>query len=158
MEGDLGHQCRQGEHDVEVRHRQQLGLSGGEPLGARPPLALRAMPVAARVIGAADQAALGAGLGVPAQRRRSAQFNRAHHSPLDAAQVTVVQAAIRLAVAAEDIRHFQAGRHEAAGSGRRHDLQVQPVERAFGPPDQPVRDLAYSAPCSTGWHGPTAPE
>ena len=49
-------------------------------------------------------------------------------------------AAIGLAVAAEDIRHFQAGRHDAAGSGGRHDLQRQPVERALGPPDQAVRD------------------
>jgi hypothetical protein len=65
---------------------------------------------------------------------------RAHHPPLDAAQVSVMQAAIRLAVAAEDIRHFQASRHRAAGSGWRHDLQRQPVERALGPPDELVRD------------------
>jgi len=72
LEGDLGHRRRQGEHDVEVRHRQQFGLSVGEPLGARLPLALRAVSVAARVVSAADQAALGTGLGVAAQRRRPA--------------------------------------------------------------------------------------
>jgi hypothetical protein len=33
-------------------------------------------------------------------------------------------------VAAENIRHFQAGRHGAAGSSGRHDLQRQPVEGA----------------------------
>jgi hypothetical protein len=49
--GNLGHRRRQGEHDVEVLNRQQFGLSGGEPLGAGLPLALRAMPVAARVVG-----------------------------------------------------------------------------------------------------------
>ena len=75
-----------------------------------------------------------------AQRRRPAQLDGAHHPPLDAAQVSVMGAAIRFAVATEDIRHFQAGRHDAAGSGGRHDLQPQPVERALSPSDQPVRD------------------
>ena len=55
LEGDLGHRRRQGEDDVEVRHRQQLGLRCGQPFGARQPLALRAMPVAAGVVGDADQ-------------------------------------------------------------------------------------------------------
>ena len=100
---------------MEVRHRQQLGLPGGEPLGAGLALALRAVPVAAGVVGAADEAAIGAGLGVAAQRRRPAQLDGAHHPPLDAAQVTVMRAAIGIAVAAEDIRHFQTGRHGAAG-------------------------------------------
>jgi hypothetical protein len=68
LERDLGHRRRQREHDVEVRHWQQLGLPGGQPLRARLPLALRAMPVAAGVVGAADEATIGAGLGVAAQR------------------------------------------------------------------------------------------
>jgi hypothetical protein len=117
VEGDLGRRRRQGEHDVEVRHRQQLGLPCGEPLAARLPLTLRAMPVTARVVGAANEAALGAGLGMAAQRRRPAQRDSAHHPPLNATQVTVMRAAIGIAVATEDIRHFQAGRHDAAGSG-----------------------------------------
>jgi hypothetical protein len=49
-----------------------------------------------------------------------------------------MRAAIGIAVAAEDIRHFQAGRHDADGSGGRHYLQPQPVKRALGPSDQPV--------------------
>ncbi len=122
VEGDLGHRRRQGEYDVEVRHRQQLGLTGGKPLGACLPLALRAMPVAAGVVGAADEAAIGAGLGMAAQHRCPAQLDGAHYPPLDAAQVSVMGAAIRFAVAAKDIRHFQIGRHDAAGSGGRHDL------------------------------------
>ena len=121
VEGDLGHRCRQGEHDVEVRHRQ-LGLTGGKPLGAGLPLALRAMPVAAGVVGAADEAAIGAGFGMAAQHRCPAQLDGAHYPPLDAPQVSVMGAAIRFAVAAKDIRHFQIGRHDAAGSGGRHDL------------------------------------
>jgi hypothetical protein len=48
VERDLGGRCWQGEHDMEVRHRQQFGLALGEPIGARQTLALRAVPVATR--------------------------------------------------------------------------------------------------------------
>jgi transposase-like protein len=51
---------------------------------------------------------------------------RTHHPPLDAAQVSVMQAAIRLAVAAEDIRHFQASRHR----DRRVRLAARPPASA----------------------------
>ena len=40
LEGDLARQRWQGEDDVEVRHRQQFGLSVREPFGACQPLAL----------------------------------------------------------------------------------------------------------------------
>jgi hypothetical protein len=115
LEGDLGHRRRQREHDVEVWSWQQFGLPGGKPLSARLPLALRAMPVAAGIVGAADEAALGARLGVTAQRRRPTPLDGAHRPPLDAAEMTVMRAPIRIAVAAENIRHFQAGRQGAAG-------------------------------------------
>jgi hypothetical protein len=46
------------------------------------------------------------------------QLNSAHYAPLDAAEVAVMRAAIGLAAVAEDIRHFQTGRHGLAGSGR----------------------------------------
>ena len=35
--GDVGDRCWQREHDVEERHRQQLGLTFGEPLFAAAP-------------------------------------------------------------------------------------------------------------------------
>jgi len=41
---------RQGEDDVEVRHGQQLSRTRGQPLGARVPLALGTVPIAARVV------------------------------------------------------------------------------------------------------------
>ena len=157
LEGDLGDRRRQREHDMEIRHRQQLGLPGGQPCGAGLALALRAMPVAAGVVGDADQAAIRAVLGMAAQRRRPAQLDGAHHAPLDAAEMTVMGAAIGVAVAAEDIRHFQTGRHGAAGSGGRHHLQRQPVERALGSPDRARSRPACSAPCSTGWRGRAGP-
>ena len=89
------------------------------------------------VVGAADEAAIGAGLDMAAERRRATQLDGAHHPPLEAAQMTVMSAPIGIAVAAENIRHFQAGRHGAAGSSGWHDFQRQPVERAFGSLDEP---------------------
>ena len=47
LQRDGGNCCRHREDDVEIRHRQQLGLTIGKPLGASQALALRAVPVAA---------------------------------------------------------------------------------------------------------------
>jgi hypothetical protein len=54
LERDLSCRCRQGEDDVIVGYRQQLGLTCLEPFGACQALALRAMPVTAGVVSAAD--------------------------------------------------------------------------------------------------------
>jgi hypothetical protein len=72
LEGDLGGWGRQREDDMEVRHRQQLGLTRGKPLFAFLPLALWAMPVAAGIVGNTDRAAVLALLDVTAKRCRSA--------------------------------------------------------------------------------------
>ena len=149
---------RHGEDAMEVGDRQQLGLAGGQPLVARHPLALRAMPVAAGVVGAAHEAAIGTGLGVAAERCGPAQRDGAHHPPLDAAEMTIVGAPVGVAVAAEHVRHFQTGRQGIARS----------VRRAARPPGSTGQvgsgcagsgrsRLAYRAPCSTGWHDPAAP-
>ena len=45
--GDVGDGCRQREHDMEVRPRQQIGFARRKPVLCRRALALRAMPVAA---------------------------------------------------------------------------------------------------------------
>ena len=45
--GDIGDGRRQREHDMIVRHRQQIGFACGKPVFCRRSLALRAMPVAA---------------------------------------------------------------------------------------------------------------
>ena len=44
--GYIGDLSRQREHDVEVRHRQQLFLALGQPLARRRSLALRTVPIA----------------------------------------------------------------------------------------------------------------
>jgi hypothetical protein len=48
--GDVGNGRRQREHDVIVRHRQQIGLARGQPVLCRRALALRAVPVAATIV------------------------------------------------------------------------------------------------------------
>src|SRR4051794_3773591 len=48
LERDFGGRGRQGEDDMEIRHRQQFVLPFGQPGGACRSLAFRAMPVAAR--------------------------------------------------------------------------------------------------------------
>jgi hypothetical protein len=47
VERDLGDRRRQGEDDVVIGDRQQIGLALGEPLTRRCALTLRAMPIAA---------------------------------------------------------------------------------------------------------------
>ena len=116
---------------MEVGYGQKLGLPGSEPLRPRQPLALRAMAIAARVVGDARRAAIVAGLDMAAERCRSAGHNGAHDAPLDAAEVSFVRAAIGIAVAAENIRHLQVRGHVPRRSGGRHDLQRQPIERAL---------------------------
>ena len=49
--GEVSDWCREREDDVEVGHRQELGLALGKPLLCRCGLAFVAMPIAARVIG-----------------------------------------------------------------------------------------------------------
>ena len=58
MIGDVGDRSRQGEDDVEIRRRQELGLAVGQPFLGRGGLALWAMPVAARIVGDAQVGAV----------------------------------------------------------------------------------------------------
>jgi hypothetical protein len=51
------------------------------------------------------------------QRRRPAQLDGTHHPPLDAAEMTIMGAPIGVAVAAEDVRHFQAGKVQPVQAG-----------------------------------------
>ena len=77
LQRDGGDRRRHGEDDVEVRHRQQLGLAISEPLRAGQTLALRAVPVAAGIVGDAGLAAILAALDMAAERRRPAGLDRA---------------------------------------------------------------------------------
>lgn len=67
---------RQGEHHMEIRHRQELLAPFRQPvfLGSR--LTLRAVPVATRVIDVANHPATVAGLDMAAEERRATGDDR----------------------------------------------------------------------------------
>lgn len=88
-----------------------------------------------------------------AELGRPAELDRAHHTPLDTPEMAVMNLPIRLAVAAEDIRHLQSRRHGRNRSARRHHFNVQPLERARRAPDEAVRDLGVA--CRRGKIGVT---
>jgi hypothetical protein len=76
--GDVGDLCRQREHDVEVTDGQEVGLALGQPDPCRRALALRAVPVAAGVVGDAPLAAVLAGLDVAAKGGGATMLDRRH--------------------------------------------------------------------------------
>src|SRR3954471_23464559 len=83
----------------------------------------------ARIIGDTNETALGAALDMAAQRRGATRLDRAHNAPFGAAEVAGMRLAVRLAVAAEDVRHLERG-HDWPSSVWRRFRQLQPVERA----------------------------
>ncbi len=69
--GDRSDLGRQGEDQVEVADRQQIGLARGEPILRRRALALGAVTVAARVVGDPAVAAILAALDMAAEGQPS---------------------------------------------------------------------------------------
>ena len=144
LQRDGGDGCRHRKDDMEVGNGQQVGLTIGKPLGARQTLALRAVPVAAAVVGDADLTAIVALFDVTAERRGAARLDGRHDAALVGQEPTTLRDAERLAVAAEDVRHLQYGTHEAALLGR-DNLQGQRVERTRCSGDQAGRDLGVTS-------------
>ena len=143
LQGDGGNCCRHREDDVEIRHRQQIGLTIGKPLGACQALALRAVPVAAAVVGDADHAAVVAPLDMATERCRPARRDGGHDPALVGQEPTALGSTKRLTVAAENVRHLQRGSHRSPLFGR-NDLQSELIERARRPGDQSGRDLGIA--------------
>jgi len=101
VERDLGDFARHREYDVEIGHWQQIGLTVSEPPFARRALALRAMPVAARVVCDASVRTVLARLDMTTKRSSSAELNRRPHAPLDATKMAVVGMAVGMTMAAK---------------------------------------------------------
>ena len=80
--GDVGDGRRQCEHDMIIRHGQQVGLARRQPVLCRRALALRTVPVAAGVIRDLAVGAVLATRDMPAERRRAAVLDRRHHLEL----------------------------------------------------------------------------
>ena len=117
MERNLGNRRGYGEHDVEVGHWQQLGLACFKPFGTRQALALRAVPITARGLGATNEPTIGTVLDVPAQRRRPTRLDCRHDAALGATEMVRVGSPVRRAVVAENIRHLQHGAHRDGSGG-----------------------------------------
>ena len=117
---EVGDRRRQGEDHVVILDRQQVALTGLEPALRRAALALRAMPVATRVVGDLGRAAAFATQDVSPQRRAAALFNGRHDLELAQAQVSTLAEPPGGTVLAEDVGDLQGGvRHsptEASGS------------------------------------------
>jgi len=77
VEGDGRDRRGQREHDVEIGRRRQFGLPIGQPLRPRGPLTLRAMPIAAGVVGDARRAAIVAGFDMSRRMRSIRPCRRA---------------------------------------------------------------------------------
>ena len=105
--GDIGDGRRQCEHDVIVRHRQQVGLAVGEPLLRGGALALRAVAVAAGIVGDTRIGAVLAARDMATERCRAAVLDRRHHLELVEADMAGIGPAPCRAVAAEDVRDLQ---------------------------------------------------
>ena len=103
MPGDVGDFGRQREDDVEIADRQQAGLALGEPGPRGGTLASGAMPVATRVIGDPNVAAVVAAIDMAAKRRRPAVLDRRHDLELSKAQVTGLIGAIAGPFRSEDV-------------------------------------------------------
>jgi hypothetical protein len=118
LEGDdldlLGHR----EHDVEVGHVEQFGLTVREPLGARETLALWATLVAARIVRDALMTAIAARLDVTAKSGGAATLDRDHGAPPRGRQRGAILITESRAEVAEYVRHFQPlAAHEWEPSG-----------------------------------------
>ena len=107
---------RQGKHQMEVRHRQQLPPPRREPglFGARP--ALRAVPVAAGMVQVAQRAAVIAALDMSAERRGAAGDNSPPRLVLNDRQSVRVE--IGPAVVAQNIGQAHTVGHDGVSAGR----------------------------------------
>jgi hypothetical protein len=87
VSGQFADRRRQGEHHMIVLDRQQVGLAGLQPASGCTALALRAVAVAAGVIGDPGVVARWAAQHMIAQRRAAALFVGRHDLELAAAEV-----------------------------------------------------------------------
>jgi len=114
VERDGGDRRRQGEDDVIVGNRQEFGFAFCEPLPRRRALTLRAMVVAAGVVGDARMRAVLAALDMSAERGGAAGLDRRHDLQLGEAHMAGVGFAPRRPMGAKDVGDLQARPRRAA--------------------------------------------
>ena len=111
LEGDIRDLAGQREDDVEVADRQQVRLALGEPRARRCALALRAVSVAAAVVGDPLMPAGLAGLDMTAKRGGAAGLDRRHHLELEEAQMPGMGGPVCGPGGAEDVGDLERGPH-----------------------------------------------
>ena len=127
---------RQGEDDMEIADWQDLGPAGLKPALLVEPLALRAMAVAAGIVGRFFKAAAVAPLKMPAQGGGAAAFDGAHEPELITGRL--IGAAEVIAVEAENIRQFQARLFARGGPGRPRVMAARHGRAVSGPAREPA--------------------
>ena len=105
--GDGADRRWQGEHHVVIRHGQEVRLSFFEPALCGAALALRTVPVTARVVGDLRFGARRTAQRMAAEREAAALLNRRHDLQLAEAEVPAPVLSPSLPVGAEDIRDLQ---------------------------------------------------
>ncbi len=105
---DLG---GQGEDDVEVSDRQEVGLSLGQPVARRRALAPRTVPVAAGVVGDPQMAAVVAALDMAAECGGATMLDRRHDLQLRQTYVPGAAHPERRPGDAQDVGDLDRGAH-----------------------------------------------
>ena len=105
--GDPAQRRRQPEHQVKIRHGQELGFTRRKPCRCRLPLAFSAVPVATGIIGDPRMFTFLTAFDMTAELGSSANLDRLHDAPLSPIDVAGVRNAPRLTVAAENVRYLQ---------------------------------------------------
>src|SRR6476469_2792500 len=116
---------------MEIGDWQQLGMPVGEPLCASQALTLRAMTVAAGVVGDTRLATVLAPFDMAAEGGCPTCLDGGHDPALSVGQAVSFRRAIGGTVVAEDIRHLQRGLDGGWSVGRSH-RQVQANKKAGG--------------------------
>ena len=132
LERDGRDHRRDGEHYVEIGNRQQVVFPVLQPSSGGGGLTLRAMAVAARVVGDARVRTVLAALDMAAERRGSAMFDRRHHLQLGEADMASVGLAPVRAMGVKNVGDLQTRpRHQrASGVLGAPDLVLQLFQRA----------------------------
>jgi hypothetical protein len=105
--GDRGDLSGQGEDDVEIADRQQIGLARREPIRRCRALTFWTMAIAARVVSDAAVAAILAALDMPTESGRAALFDRRHDLELTQAHMPGIGSAPVGSMAMKDVGDLQ---------------------------------------------------
>ena len=158
---DVGDRGRQGEDEVEVGHGQEIGFSLRQPVPRGGALTLRAVAVAAGVVGDLAVAAVLTSRDVAAERRGPAAHDRRHHLELAEAHMPRIGPAPGGAVAIEDVGDLEP--RAAHGRRVRPPLAASPrrATRAGRAGSSPRGSWWWRpgcrAPWCRAWRAPTGP-